>query len=78
MSDGTIDLIAELERVIDALSGARVPYALCGGLALAIHGHPRATKDIDLLIPPESIGDALGAAARAGFTLRTLEGPNDE
>ena len=70
MSGDAIDLIAELERVIDAFAADRVPYALCGGLALAIHGHPRATKDIDLLIPPGSISDALSAAARAGFTLR--------
>lgn len=67
MSGDAIDLIAELERVVDALAIGNVPYALCGGLALAIHGHPRATKDIDLLIPPDSIADA---AARAGFTLR--------
>ncbi|MCU0698738.1 MAG: hypothetical protein MUC96_19730, partial [Myxococcaceae bacterium] len=47
-----------------------VPYALCGGLALAIHGHPRATKDIDLLVPAEAVEPALRAAAQAGFTLR--------
>ena len=28
---------------------AGVDYALCGGLAVAAHGAPRATRDIDLL-----------------------------
>ena len=36
-------------RRVRALERAKVPYALCGGLAVALHGFPRATKDIDLL-----------------------------
>jgi len=70
VSTPVVDLVAELELLIDALNQASVPYALCGGLALAIHGHPRATKDIDLLVPAESVENALRAAAHAGFTLR--------
>ncbi|MBM4780929.1 MAG: nucleotidyltransferase family protein [Archangiaceae bacterium] len=70
MTAPVIDLVAELELLVDALNQASVPYALCGGLALAIHGHPRATKDIDLLVPAEAVENALRAAARAGFTLR--------
>ena len=65
-----IDLEAELERIVDALSEAKVPYALCGGLALAVHGLPRATKDIDLLVPAERVEAVADALARAGFTLR--------
>jgi len=53
----------DLETLLDALDGAQVPYAVCGGLALALHGHPRATRDIDLLVPADALPDALTAAA---------------
>jgi hypothetical protein len=33
-----MDLIDELLAVVRALEAARVPYAICGGLAVAIHG----------------------------------------
>lgn len=34
-----------------ALSDFGVQYALIGGIAMAVHGFSRATKDIDLLLP---------------------------
>ena len=30
-----------------------VAYAFCNGLAVAVHGHPRATMDIDVLVPDQ-------------------------
>jgi hypothetical protein len=68
--DPILDLEAELLLVVDALNGERVPYALCGGLALAVHGFPRATKDIDLLVEPKEIERVFSALTHAGFTLR--------
>lgn len=65
-----LDLEEELRGAVAALSTNQVPYALCGGLALAVHGYPRATKDIDLLVPPQAIEAALTALAGAGYTLR--------
>jgi hypothetical protein len=65
-----LDLEHELKLVLEALAGEHVPHALCGGLALAVHGHPRATRDIDLLVPAGSVPLALDALARAGFSLR--------
>lgn len=64
-----LDLIGELERVIDALDAAGIEYALCGGLALAVHGYPRATKDIDILLRIETLDRALAAARTAGFDI---------
>lgn len=61
------DLIAELEQLVDALEREHVEYAVCGGLALAIHGHPRATKDIDLLVPPELVARVREVARQLGF-----------
>ena len=39
-----------LLRVTKALDGARVPYALVGGFAVALHGAVRGTVDVDLVI----------------------------
>jgi hypothetical protein len=64
-----LDLIAELEAVLDALAGANVDHALCGGLAVAIHGHPRATMDIDVLVPGDRVEAAMRAAGTVGFDL---------
>ncbi len=64
------DLEVELLSIVDSLNAEKVPYALCGGLALAVHGHPRATKDIDLLVEPSEIERAFSAVDKAGFTLR--------
>ncbi len=65
-----LDLEEELRRVIEAFDAATISYALCGGLALAVHGHPRATVDIDLLVREEEIGRATDLADRIGFTFK--------
>ena len=64
-----MDILAELEGLIQELDARQVEYALCGGFAVNIHGHVRATLDIDLLIPPEKIGNARAVARGLGFTL---------
>ncbi len=62
-----LDLIAELEAVVDTFERVGIEYALCGGLALALHGHPRATMDIDVLMPQAELAGALQAARALGF-----------
>jgi hypothetical protein len=64
-----LDLITEFERLIDALNAEAAPYAVCGGLALAVHGHPRATKDIDLLVLGADLDRILEIARRVGFDI---------
>jgi hypothetical protein len=39
-----------LVKVCEALSQAKVPYAIVGGFAVALHGIPRGTIDIDFVI----------------------------
>lgn len=39
-----------INRVCEALLKAKVPYAVVGGFAVALHGIPRGTIDIDFVI----------------------------
>ena len=64
-------LYDELKALVSALNEEQVPYALCGGLAMAVHGCPRSTVDIDFLAPPNSAERILEVGARLGFTLPT-------
>jgi hypothetical protein len=68
----TMTLFDELRSIVRALDGAGVEYALAGGLAVAVWGAPRATKDIDLLIQPDTLPRAMAAARECGFTLEAL------
>jgi hypothetical protein len=64
-----LDPVTELEGLISAFEAAGVGYAVCGGLALAVHGYPRATMDIDLLVRAEEIASAMAVAKLAGFDI---------
>lgn len=65
-----LDLFEELVALIDALESRRIEYAVCGGLAMAIWGLPRATVDIDLLIERESLTAVEDVAALLGYTFK--------
>jgi len=43
-------LYSAVRRLVQRLDAEDIPYALLGGLALAEHGYPRLTEDIDLLM----------------------------
>jgi hypothetical protein len=62
-------LLEQLMTVTAALDQSGIDYALAGGLAVAVWGAPRATKDIDLLVRQERLADAMTAVAACGFTL---------
>lgn len=66
-------LLDELSQIISALEDGGIEYAVCGGLALTIHGFPRATFDIDILIRPESLEKAYEIAAQYEFDIRGLD-----
>jgi len=70
-----MDLHDELGSLVDALADEGIEYALCGGLALAVHGFPRATKDIDLLVRPEDAKRVAAAVEPLGFMLDAGELP---
>ena len=64
-----MNLKRELLGVVKALGDSSVPYALCGGMAVVLHGYPRLTRDIDMLIRPEDLDTARVALAASGFTI---------
>lgn len=41
-------------RVSGRLSELGIPHALVGGLAVGLHGHPRATRDVDFIVGAEA------------------------
>ncbi len=65
-----LDLFEELVTLIDSLESRRIDYAVCGGLAMAIWGLPRATVDIDLLIERESLAAVEDVAASLGYRFK--------
>jgi len=62
-----MNLYDELMALVTALEKAE--YALCGGVALAFHGYPRFTKDIDLLVRAEDLQKVREAVAACGFKI---------
>ncbi len=66
-------LIDELNRLLVAFDDRGLDYAVCGGLAMAIQGFPRATMDIDILIREETLDRAFEIASDLGFDIRGLD-----
>ena len=47
-------ILDRAEEVARQLTTLGVPHVLIGGLAVGVHGHPRATKDVDFLVGEEA------------------------
>ena len=64
----------DFSDMLSALSAEGVEYLLIGAYAMAVHGVPRATGDIDVWIrpTPENADRVLRALARFGAPLGTL------
>ena len=67
-----LDLYDEFNKVVTLLAEHTIDYALCGGLALAVYGIPRATIDIDLLIMPKSLETVVPLVRELGYKKETL------
>ena len=67
-----LDLYAEFTAVTNALEQHGVEYAVCGGLAVALHGVQRATMDIDLLISASSLEAVSQAVGELGYNIKGL------
>lgn len=62
-----MDLDQEFFTIVAALEETGIPYAVAGGIALAWHGHPRFTRDIDIVVLAEAMPDATRALHTAGY-----------
>lgn len=63
------NLFTELVGLTSEFGRQGLDYAVCDGLALAVHGFPRATKDIDFLGAEQSLPRIRAAARHCGFTI---------
>ena len=64
----------DYKEMLQALSAEKVKFLLIGAYALAAHGYPRATMDIDIWImpSPENAAAVMRALKRFGAPLREL------
>ncbi len=67
-----MDLVAEMHAIAAALDGAGIVYAVCGGVAVTAYGAPRSTDDLDILVAPEDVPDALEAVRPLGYLFAAL------
>ena len=62
-------LSKDFKEFIELLNGNKVRYLVVGGYAVAFHGHPRYTKDLDVWIElsPDNANKILDALKKFGF-----------
>jgi len=66
------NLIDEFVNFTTELDQAGLEYAVCGDWAIAIHGLPRATLDIDLLILSDDLEKVWSTAQGQGYDVEGL------
>jgi hypothetical protein len=64
------DILDELRTLVAEFDEHEIAYALCGGMAMGVHGLTRTTIDIDLLILFESLDKVLTIAKSLGYRIR--------
>ena len=62
-----MQLSKDLREFVELLNSRKIKYLLVGGHAVAFHGHPRYTGDVDFLIDTSPENAALVAAAVGDF-----------
>lgn len=60
-------LLEALDRALPAIRDAEIPFLVMGGIASALHGRHRWTRDVDLFVRLEDGERALDTLAAAGF-----------
>ena len=64
-----IHLRTELLKIVRCFNDANIDYGLVGGLAVAVHGYVRGTRDIDILIRHYDLAEARNALLPIGYDL---------
>jgi hypothetical protein len=65
-------LLKEFVTFTETLNRLQIDYAICGGWAMAIHGLPRATIDIDLLVLADDLEKVWKTAQNLGYDVEGL------
>ena len=60
---------AAMKRVAAVLKRAEVPFVLSGGYAAWVRGGPEPDHDVDFMIPPHAVDQAVEALKKEGFTV---------
>lgn len=64
---GTSDVHLAMARVVKTLEELGISYAICGAMAVNVHGLKRATEDVDVLLTPEGLSKFKAHALGRGF-----------
>lgn len=69
-----MELAPDFNEFFELLNAHRVEYVVVGGYALALHGAPRYTGDLDILVHPthENAARLVTAVAAFGFPTEAL------
>jgi len=72
-------MLNRLKSVFKSFESHDVHYVVIGGIAVVLHGVPRATLDLDILIEatPENARRLLDALEEAGLGTASLTSPED-
>jgi hypothetical protein len=73
-----VDILEEraktLRELADVLAATGSEHVLIGGLAVGYHGRPRATLDVDLLVPGKKLIDVREALEAKGYEVKPFPG----
>jgi hypothetical protein len=69
----SMDLPSDFKELLELFNARKVEYLIVGGYALAFHGAPRYTGDIDLFVKPTPENATLILAALEEFGLGSLD-----
>ena len=64
---GTSDVHVAMTRVVKQLEELGIPYAICGAMAVNVHGLKRATDGVNVLLTPEGLAQFKAHALGRGF-----------
>lgn len=64
-----LDIYDEFSQLVKEFEENSIDYALCGGLAVSVHGFLRATVDIDFVVLVESVNEIRSVVKKLGYLL---------
>ncbi len=62
-----MSLYLEFDKIVQRFAAAQLRYAVAGGLAVGLHGHVRATQDMDFILDPMDLPKATTLLTQLGY-----------